>query len=280
MHQTLTLACLLGQVLSAASRPGYFTNFSTLPHNDTFSFGKHYAVLNLDLINDLVGTVSNTTEGQAFINCTSHWINAVHDQNPQPLTVYTRIYYQNSHYPDIKPGSSLAVYFQETSGVIVGPGSGNPNSTIQNSQLESSPLTQIWPAFKVNQGTDIVLQKTRYYAGFGNDLENILSAQGIDTVILVSLLLIKPEETTDHCTQSGIRTSGTVLATAYNLYSKNYNVYVISNTTIETPSPLGPQVAAGVDEAIKQGIIPILPANVITVEQAIAALQRSGPAVY
>lgn len=51
--------------------------------------------------------------------------------------------------------------------------------------------------------------------------------------------------------------------------------YVISNNTIETP----PNVP-GIDEAILEGIIPKLPANVITVEQAIAALGRSGPAVY
>jgi hypothetical protein len=75
--------------------------------------------------------------------------------------------------------------------------------------------------------------------------------------------------------QSGIRTSGVVLSTAYRLFDLNYKVYVISNNTIESAPN-----TAGIDQAIKQGIIPKLPANVITLEQALAALERSGPAVY
>jgi len=53
------------------------------------------------------------------------------------------------------------------------------------------------------------------------------------------------------------------------------NRYVISNNTIETP-PNDP----GINDAILQGIIPKLPANVITIEEALTALNRSGPAVY
>lgn len=49
---------------------------------------------------------------------------------------------------------------------------------------------------------------------------------------------------------------------------------MISNNTIETPPN-----TAGIDQAIKQGIIPKLPADVITLEQALAALKRSGPAI-
>lgn len=44
---------------------------------------------------------------------------------------------------------------------------------------------------------------------------------------------------------------------------------------IETP-PNGLEV----DMAIKQAIIPKLPATVITLTQALAALKRSGPAIY
>lgn len=39
---------------------------------------------------------------------------------------------------------------------------------------------------------------------------------------------------------------------------------------------MGPEV----NDAILQGVIPKLPANVITIEEALAALSRSGPAVY
>ena len=51
--------------------------------------------------------------------------------------------------------------------------------------------------------------------------------------------------------------------------------YVIANNTIETP-PSGTEV----NTAILEGIIPKLPADVITLEQALGALKRSGPAVY
>lgn len=51
--------------------------------------------------------------------------------------------------------------------------------------------------------------------------------------------------------------------------------YVIANNTIETP-PSG----LDVNTAILEGVLPKLPADVITLEQALAALKRSGPAVY
>lgn len=51
--------------------------------------------------------------------------------------------------------------------------------------------------------------------------------------------------------------------------------YVIANNTIETP-PAGPEVY----DALLEGALPKLPVNVITLEQALDALSRSGPAVY
>lgn len=39
---------------------------------------------------------------------------------------------------------------------------------------------------------------------------------------------------------------------------------------------MGPEI----NQAILEGIIPKMPSNVITIEQALAALERSGPAVY
>lgn len=75
--------------------------------------------------------------------------------------------------------------------------------------------------------------------------------------------------------QSGVRTSGVILSTAYRLFDLNYKVFVISNNTIESPSD-----EPGIDAAIKEGILPKLPADVITLEQAIAALKRSGPAIF
>lgn len=77
-----------------------------------------------------------------------------------------------------------------------------------------------------------------------------------------------------HAIQSGIRTSGVILSTTYQLFDKNFKIYLIDETSIETPPD-----TLGIDKAIKQGIIPKLPADVITLKQAKDALKRSGPAI-
>ncbi|KAH9908314.1 Isochorismatase-like protein [Xylariomycetidae sp. FL2044] len=213
----------------------------TIPlSNNTFNFGQHYAVLNLDLINALVGSVSASAAGKSFIANTANWINAVHAQNPPPLSIFTRIYFSNFRKPELGPNTPFA----QVAGAL---------------GTSSDNLTQIYPDFHVDAAAgDVVLEKVRYYAGAGNPLEIILRAQGIDTVIL-----------------SGIRTSGVILSTVYQLFDLDYKVYVIANNTIEPP-PKGPEI----NTAILEGIIPKLPADVITIEQALAALNRSGPAIY
>lgn len=225
---------------ASTATPGYFTNFSTIPANSTFSFGKHYAVLNLDMINGLVASVAGTPQGESWINSVTTWINAVHAQTPTPISIFTRIYFSNTHRPEL----GLGVPF---SAAVAGLG----NAT------SSSPQSQLYPAFVPLPDYDVVVQKTRYEATIGNTILEILYSNQIDTVIL-----------------SGIRTSGVILSTAYRLFDLNFNVYVIGNNSIETPPD-----TPGIDQAIKQGIIPKLPANVITLEQAIAALARSGPDV-
>ncbi|QIW99127.1 hypothetical protein AMS68_004645 [Peltaster fructicola] len=228
---------------SSASLPGYDGPGSYIPSTvsgNTLSFGQHYAVLNLDLINGLVGSVASSTQGQAFIKNTRAWIDTVHAQVPPPLSIFTRIYFANARKPEIKPGGG----FSKVSAGLT---------------TADDPKTQIYPAFTVDSAAgDVVLQKTGYYAGTGNELENILCAQSIDTVIL-----------------SGIRTSGVILSTTYRLFDLGYKVYIIANNSIETP-PQGTEI----NNAILDGIIPKIPGDVITVEQAIAALARSGPAVY
>lgn len=59
------------------------------------------------------------------------------------------------------------------------------------------------------------------------------------------------------------------------MFANKWCRYVISNNTIETPPD-----TPGINAAILEGVIPKLPAKVISVEQAIGALGRSGPAVY
>lgn len=259
---SLTLATAGAALAQNASAPGYDgypdSIASTVAANETLSFGKNYAVLNLDLINGLVAPLASDPAGQAFIKNTADWIDTVHAQTPPPLSIFTRIYFSNARKPEVKPGSG----FEKASGPLT-----TANAT----------ATQLYPAFHVDEAAgDVVLQKTRYYAGTGNQLETILRAQSIDTVVL-----------------SGIRTSGVILSTAYRLFDLDYNVYVmatchtsyidanenssfvIANNTIETP----PDVP-GVNAAILEGVIPKLPAQVITLEQAIAALANSGPASY
>lgn len=47
---------------------------SAADHQNSLSFGCHYAVLNLDLINGLVAGVQDTPAGQRWIKNTADWI--------------------------------------------------------------------------------------------------------------------------------------------------------------------------------------------------------------
>jgi hypothetical protein len=64
---------------------------STIPEDKKFDFGRYYAVLNLDLINVIVEAIEDTPAGKTFINSTAKWIDAVHAQDPAPLSIFTRI---------------------------------------------------------------------------------------------------------------------------------------------------------------------------------------------
>ncbi|KAJ5913988.1 cysteine hydrolase family protein [Penicillium tannophilum] len=216
--------------------------FNTINRCQFFTkFGSHYAVLYLDLINAVMGGINTTSQGQAFIMNIAKWIDAVHRRSPPPISIFSRVYASNSLMPEISTSSPFYSAFA---------GLGN----ITESDVE----TQLYPAFKPLPDYDVVLQKTRYYAGMGNTLVQILRNQNIDTVIL-----------------SGVRTSGVMLITAQCLFDLDFNVYIIANNTIETGSD-----AAITNDAILQGILPKMPFNVITVEQAIDALPRSKAAIY
>lgn len=165
---TLVVLASLFTSATVAQSPGYGDIPSTLAANASLSFGQHYAVLNLDLINGLVGSINTTTQGQSFINNTARWINAVHQQNPAPLSIFTRIYFSTVLRPEIGPTSPFASAVAAL---------GNATDT--------SPQSQIYPAFQPLPDYDVVLRKSRYYSGDGNSLEEILSSQQIDTVVLV-----------------------------------------------------------------------------------------------
>ncbi|XHG08638.1 hypothetical protein AWENTII_011731 [Aspergillus wentii] len=154
----------------------------------------------------------------------------VHKQEPPPLSIYTRIYYSNS----LRPEVSEDIPFWHFASAF-----GNLTA--------DSPESQVYSAFEPLE-EDVVLRKSRYYAGDGNSLEEILRTQKVDTVIL-----------------SGIRTSGVVLSTAYRLFDLDYNVYVISDNTIEPKD-------SEINDFILEKILPKMPVKVISLNQAINAL--------
>ncbi|KAL3466129.1 Isochorismatase-like protein [Aspergillus heterothallicus] len=210
--------------------------------SNPLSFGQNYAVLNLDLITGVVAPLANTTEGRTWINNTATWLDAVHAQSPPPLSIYTRIYYSSPQAPELSP----QVPFYQVAEAF-----GN--------LTESSPASQIYPLFAPgsegrDSSRDVVLRKSRYYAGDGNSLEEILRTRAVDTVIL-----------------SGLSIVGVVLSTVYRLFDLDYNVYVISDNTLQPGAPK-------VKEAVLGEILPKLPVSVISLEEALEGLENSGPA--
>lgn len=60
---------------SNANSPGYSLDTPSTVTN-SFTFGKHYAVLNLDLIDGLVSSFNDTDAGEKWIDNVAHWIDA------------------------------------------------------------------------------------------------------------------------------------------------------------------------------------------------------------
>jgi hypothetical protein len=130
-------------------------------------FGQHYAVLNLDWMSLLIDGIKNTTVGQEFITNCSRWNDAVHQKDPRPLTIFTSLFFSNPAQPELAKDSPFPRVLQGY-GLFE----------------KGSPGVQIDSNFTVDE-KDVILQKTRWYAGAGNSLEQILRAQNIDTVIIV-----------------------------------------------------------------------------------------------
>lgn len=156
--------------------------------SEPISFGSHYTILNVDMISAVAGGIVKTPPGCKWIQNNQDWMGAVHSQTPAPLSIWTRIYHASARKPEITTNTPWA----GEAGML-----GD----------SSDPLTQIYSEFKPDPVNDVVLGKSRYYAGSGNSLETILEAQGIDTVIF-----------------SGIRTSGALLTTMYRFFDLDYKV--------------------------------------------------------
>ncbi|CAM1510059.1 Fc.00g003940.m01.CDS01 [Cosmosporella sp. VM-42] len=199
-------------------------------------FGQHYAVLNLDLMSILIDQVKDTNEGEAFISNCCQWVDAVHHKDPRPPTIFTSLYFSNptqSDLPTHAPFTKLVNAF------------GNFN--------EGSPEVQIAPHFKVDDD-DIVLRKTRWYAGAGNNMEEILKDKYIDTVII-----------------SGLSLSGAVVSTIYRLFDLDYNIYVISDNVVEIPPAQTDHVFTG----LLSSILPKMNLKAISLAEALTALHES-----
>lgn len=61
---------------SKSNQPGYSLDTPSTVKNSSFTFGKHYAVLNLDLIDGLVSSFNDTDAGEKWIENVASWIDA------------------------------------------------------------------------------------------------------------------------------------------------------------------------------------------------------------
>ncbi|KAK2773540.1 cysteine hydrolase family protein [Colletotrichum kahawae] len=123
------------------------------------SFGKRFAILNIDLMALMFDSIKETDEGKLFTSNCVRWNEAVHQHQPRPLTIFTTLCFTNASQPELarpSPFSSLIDGFGDF--------------------VKGSPGVQIDERLKLDE-KDIVLHKTRWYAGAGNALEQILRAQ-------------------------------------------------------------------------------------------------------
>lgn len=217
------------------------------------TFGRHYAVLNLDLMTVLIDAVKDTEAGKAFISNCSRWNDAVHKKQPQPLTVFTSLCFGAGE-PELAKCAPFTKLLQGFGSFEIG-----------------SPPVQVSSEFTVGE-KDVVLQKTRWYAGAGNGFEQVLRAQNIDTVIIVRRRSLPPRpDTSTDVSQSGLSLSGVVMSTIYRLFDLDYNVYVIRDNVLELPPGQHPEVS----RAMLDILLPKMNLRAISIDDALEALEMS-----
>ncbi|KAI1848810.1 hypothetical protein JX265_001140 [Neoarthrinium moseri] len=214
------------------------------------NFGKNYAVLNLDLMTVLIDAVRETAEGQAFISNNSRWVDAIHSTAQRPINIFTSLFFEQG-YLELAKSAPFTRLIEEFGSFAAG-----------------SPGVCIASDFNIDE-RDILLQKTRWYAGSGNALEQILKAQNIDTVVIVR------DYPKLHCTanqgiQSGLSLSGVVMSTVYRLLELDYNIYVISDNILELPT----NQTGEVSRVMLDILFPKLNARVISIDEALEALSQ------
>ncbi|RFU78621.1 hypothetical protein TARUN_3591 [Trichoderma arundinaceum] len=200
------------------------------------SFGRRYAVLNLDFMNILFDIAKGTPEGQQFVSSCSRWVEAVHKRDPRPLTIFTTLYFTNpsqAELPSEAPFTKLVNGFARFD--------------------EHNPAVKVPSCMNVDD-KDIVFQKTRWYGGAGNTLEKTLEEHDIDTVII-----------------SGLSLSGVVMSTVYRLFDLDYIIYVISDNVLELPASHHEKFSA----VLLDTLMPKMNLKAITLEEALEALEHS-----
>ncbi|KAF3225006.1 hypothetical protein TWF192_007291 [Orbilia oligospora] len=206
--------------------------------NCSATFNKNYAILNLDWMTILMDVIKDTPEGQTYITNCSRWNDAVHAKSPRPITIFTTLFFSNKSQPELHK-SDKAPFTKQINGYCL---------------FESgSPEVQIDPRFLVDEH-DIVLQKTRWYAGAGNALEQILRAKNVDAVII-----------------SGLSMSGAVVSTIYHLIDLDYKIYLISDNLIELPAT----ETAKYLNFLLGNLLPKIHVEIISLEEALRALDES-----
>ncbi|KAK6504782.1 hypothetical protein TWF481_006721 [Arthrobotrys musiformis] len=186
----------------------------------------------------LIDAIRDTTEGQTLISNCSRWNDAVHAKTPRPVTIFTTLFFSNKSQPELHK-SDKAPFTKQVQ---------------QYGLFEAgSQDVQIHAGFVVDEH-DIVLQKTRWYAGAGNALEQTLRAQNVDTVII-----------------SGLSLSGAVMSTIYHLIDLDYKIYVISDNVLELPAT----ETASYSKFLLRSLLAKMHVDVITLEEALVALDKS-----
>lgn len=122
------------------------TTMTYTPEQKLLSFGKNYAVLNLDWMMLLIDVVRETKEGPLFIANCRRWIDAVHALNPRPMVIFSSFHFSCGE-PDLASNGPFTK-------LITGCGSFTTGSS----------AVQIAPDFNVEEG-DVFLQKMRWYTG-------------------------------------------------------------------------------------------------------------------
>ncbi|KAJ5702989.1 cysteine hydrolase family protein [Penicillium malachiteum] len=198
-------------------------------------FGQHFAVLNLDWMSILMDAVQDTDEGMAMCQSCIRWNDAVHQQKPRPLTIFSTLAFNRG-----KPEADANTPFDQ----LIAPFGDFETGSVD---------VQIDPRFTIDE-EDVILHKTRLSATTGDSLEQILKAQRIDTVII-----------------SGLTLSGVVMSTIYRLFDLDYHIYVIADNVIELPVDQTRMFST----VLLDQLIPKMKLNVISLDQALSALERS-----